>query len=151
MQWSFSFGSILADKFHDSRFGASTSQHCVLRKDDTQYLLALALADKAIHGITSAKDLWELQIPEGDDELPLRWTDDAEHRPILRDATMQHGVSEKPLSKTVFSRIMRSVLRLSGFFGDPTVHAIRRYLGKKIDGKSLAVSRIMQACMLLTS
>ena len=93
------FVSISTDGGRLRRFGTSTSQHRQLLKDDTQYLLALALADRAIQGITSAEDLWELQIPDGEDELPLRWTDDAEHLLILRNATMQAGVSEEPLSK----------------------------------------------------
>ena len=54
------------------RYGASTSQHGILLYDDTQYLLALALADNAIWGIDTFDDLWQLQIPDGDDELPLR-------------------------------------------------------------------------------
>lgn len=64
---------------------------------------------------------------------------------------MQHVVSEKPLPKPVFSHIMRSVLRLSGLFGDPTVHAMRRYLGKKNDDKSLALSWIVRTSVLLSS
>ena len=47
---------------------------------------------------------------------------------------MQQGVSEEPLSKKTFDRIIKSVLILSGYFGNATVHAIRRYLGKKVNG-----------------
>ena len=54
------------------RYGASTSQHGTLLYDDTQYLLALALADNAIWGIDTFDDLWQLQIPDGYNELPLR-------------------------------------------------------------------------------
>lgn len=49
---------------------------------------------------------------------------------------MQNGISKEPLSKVTFSKIVKSVLNLSGFFKGATVHAIRRYLGKQIDGKS---------------
>ena len=55
--------------------------------------------------------------------------------PILRNVTMRGGVSTTPLSKKTFSRIIKSVLTLSGYFGTATIHAIRRYLGKKINGK----------------
>ena len=48
---------------------------------------------------------------------------------------MQHGVSTEPLSKKTFDRIIKSVFKLSGYFGHATVHAIRRYLGKKVNGK----------------
>ena len=55
---------------------------------------------------------------------------------------MQQGVSEEPLSKKTFDRIIKSVLNLSGYFGNATVHAIRRYLGKKVNGKfSLEMNR----------
>ena len=47
---------------------------------------------------------------------------------------MSHGVTEDPLPKGSFDRIIKSVLQLSGYFGPATVHAIRRSLGKKIDG-----------------
>ena len=125
----------MTDDNLSSRYGASTSQHSRLLRDDTQYLLALALADKAFWDISSPEDLWELEIPPGEDELLLRWTDSAKGLPILRNATIHHGVSEEPLPKTKFDSIIKSVLNLSGYFGNATVHAIRRYLGKKVDGE----------------
>ena len=117
------------------RYGASTSQHGKLLYDDTQYLLALALADKAFWGIESAKDFWQLQIHPDDDEMILRWTDSAKGLPVLRNATMHQGVSQDPLSKKTFDRIVKSVLNSSGYFGHATVHAIRRYLSKKVNGQ----------------
>ncbi len=69
-------------------YGASTSQYSIPLYDDTQYLLALALADNAIWGIESLDDLWQLQILKDDDELPLRWKDSVRSLPILRNATM---------------------------------------------------------------
>ncbi|KAL8706139.1 MAG: hypothetical protein Q9201_000774 [Fulgogasparrea decipioides] len=100
-----------------------------------KYLLALALADNAIYGIESADDLWQLQIPLGDTELPLRWNDSALALPILRNATMDKGVTEEPLPKSAFDRILKSVLNLSGYYRPVTVYAIRRYLAKKVNGK----------------
>ncbi|KAI9838207.1 MAG: hypothetical protein M1837_002522 [Sclerophora amabilis] len=121
---------------HLFRYGAATSQCSKLSQDDTQYLLALALAYIAFWDITSAAELWEMQIPQGEEELPLRWTNSAKLLPIFRDATMQHGVSEEPLLKRKLDRIVKSVLNLSGYFAKATVHAIRRYVGKTIDVKS---------------
>lgn len=95
----------------------------------------MAVADHAIWGINSFEDLWQLQIPPGEDELILRWNDPAEALPILRNATMHYGVTEEPLPKATFDRIVKSVLNLSGYFGNATVHAIRRYLGKKVNGR----------------
>jgi len=48
---------------------------------------------------------------------------------------MQRGVTEEPLPKSTFDRIFKSMLKLSGYFGIAIVHAIRRYLLKKLNGK----------------
>jgi hypothetical protein len=40
--------------------------------DDTQYLLALAFADKAFYKIDSPQKFWQLQIPEGEEALILQ-------------------------------------------------------------------------------
>ena len=110
--------------------------------DDTQYLLALALADGALYGIESSEDLWDMSIPDGDDALPLRWKDEFLQLPIVRNATKAHGLTSAPLSKATFERILKSVLNLSGYFGTATIHAIRRALGKKLDGKQLECSEV---------
>ena len=94
-----------------------------------------AIADHAIWGINSFEDLWRLQIPPGEDELILRWNDSAEALTMLRNATMQHGVTEEPLPERIFDHILKSVLILLGYLGNATVHAIRRYLGKKVNSK----------------
>ena len=54
---------------------------------------------------------------------------------------MQNGVSEEPLPKKSLDRIFKAVLERSGYFGKATVHAIRRYLGKKVNGKCLGSDR----------
>ena len=120
--------------FFCESYGASTSQHNKLLYDNTQYFLALALADRAFWGIKSPEELWQLEILPGENELILQWKDSAKDLPILRNATMQHGISVKPLPKRTFDRIIKSVMNLSGFFGSATVHAIRRYLGEKVNG-----------------
>lgn len=117
------------------RFGAPTSQHGTLLHDDTQFPLALAIADHAIWGVNPLDDLWQLQIPDGNDELPLRSNDSVLHLPILRNATMRDGVTNEPLPKRTFDRILKSVVNLSGFFGPATVHAIQRFVGKKVNSK----------------
>jgi hypothetical protein len=103
--------------------------------DDTQYLLALAFADKAFYKIDSPEKFWQLQIPEGEEALILRWRNSVKDLPILRNVTLERGVSKEPLPKATFERIIRSVMRLSGYFGSATVHAIRRYVGKKLNCK----------------
>lgn len=95
----------------------------------------MALADKAFYRIELAADLWEMTIPHGDDVVRLRWKDEVLQLPILRKATKTDGVTNQPLPKKKFESILKSVLNLSGYFGTATIHAIRRSLGKKVDGK----------------
>ncbi|KAL6716976.1 hypothetical protein ACLMJK_004889 [Lecanora helva] len=122
-------------------FGASTSQHCKLLYDDTQYLLALAIADQAIHGVDDIDALWELQIPPGQKELILRWNDEVSDLSIIRKATKAHGVTKSPLPQRTFACIVKSIFKLSGYYGNPTVHSIRRGLGKKVDERYSDVQR----------
>lgn len=108
----------------------------------------MALADKALYGIESAADLWDMNIPDGDDALRLRWKDEALQLPILRNATKADGVTNEPLPQATFERILKSVLKLSGYFGTATIHAIRRSLGKKLDGK-WPRAQMTQTCVSL--
>ena len=48
---------------------------------------------------------------------------------------MRQGVSKDPLLKTAFENILKAIMKPSRYFGRPAVHAIRRGLGKYIDGK----------------
>lgn len=89
------------------------------------------LADKPFYGIESAADSWAMHIPDGEDVLRLRWKDEVLQLPILRKATKPDGVVNQRLPEATFER----VLKLLGYFGTGTIHAIRRSLGKKVDGK----------------
>ncbi|KAI9764073.1 MAG: hypothetical protein M1840_008877 [Geoglossum simile] len=123
-------------------YGAFTSQHAKLIFDDTQYLLALTFANKAFYDIDSPEKFWQLQIPKGEGALILRWNNAVQNLPILRNATLQDGVSETPLPRLIFECIVRSVMRMSGYFGHATVHAIRRYLGKKLNERYTETKRL---------
>jgi hypothetical protein len=118
-------------------FGASTSEHNTLLYDDTRYLIALALADGAFHNIKTADNLWEIQFPVNANELILRWEDSVLDRPILRNATMKDGLTDDPLPRKLFDRVLKWVLGLAGYYGygQATVHAIRRGLGQQINSK----------------
>jgi len=96
---------------------------------------ALAIADHAIWGVNTLDDLWQLRIPNGNNELPLRWNDSVMHLPILRNATIRDGVTNEPLLKRNFDRILKLVLNHSGFFAPAIVHTIRRFVNKKVNGK----------------
>jgi hypothetical protein len=95
----------------------------------------MAVTDKAFFGIGSIEELYDQEIPENEDELFLRWNDSVLDLPIIRNATISQGVTNEPLPKQAFDRIFKKVLEQSGYFGKATVHAIRRYIGKKTDGK----------------
>ena len=93
-------------------------------------------------------DLWQLQIPEGDDKLDLRWNDSVINLPILRNAIVQDGVTNEPLLKRTFDRILKSVLDYSGFVGSAIVYAIRRFVGKKVNGKFVPLRLSMPVLLM---
>ena len=97
----------------------------------------MAIADKAFFGITSMEDLDDQQIPESENELILCWNDSALDLPIVRNATIGRGVTNKPLPKAAFKRIVKKVLEQSRYFSYATVHFIQRYLRKKVDNKQI--------------
>lgn len=76
-----------------------------------------------------------MEIPPGQDQLPLRFKDDALNRPILRNCTQADGVTDEPMSKSAFLTIHRSAMKNAGYLDGDTIHGIRRGLGKKVDGK----------------
>ena len=100
----------------------------------------MAINDGALYGIKTIADLYDQQIPEGDNELILPRNENVAGLPVLRIAK-QNGVSEEPLSRAIFDRIFKAVLEQSGYFGKATVHAIRRYLGKKVNERYTEVER----------
>ena len=69
------------------------------------------------------------------------------HLLILRNAIMRDGVTNKPLLKRTFDRILKSVLNLSSFFGPATVYAIRCFIGKKVNGKLIPRSLLTLALL----
>lgn len=119
------------------RYGACTSECSKLLHNDTQFLLALALADNAFFGIESPEKLWTIRIPEGKDHVQLLWREDVKDLPILRKANKNGAVSSKSMSRSQFDEIIKDVLGRAGFFEKPTIHAIRRALGAKINGRLL--------------
>ena len=64
------------------------------------------------------------------------YNEDALDRPILRKCTQTHGISDELIPKAAFLAIHQNTLRNASDFRGTSIHAIRRYLGKKVDGKS---------------
>jgi hypothetical protein len=98
----------------------------------------LAIADKALLYIESLEGLLEMEIPAGQDEINLIFKDSVLDLPILRKCTKAKGIIEEPMPKYAFLQIFRAILRKAGYFTGVTIHAVRRNLGKKVDGKPLA-------------
>ena len=96
--------------------------------------MALAFLDHALFGYDTPEELFEQRIPEGDNELPLRWRDEALERCIVRNIS-GNTVTEDPLTKESFSPLFRQVANNAGYFVTPTIHAMRRSLGKQINSR----------------
>jgi hypothetical protein len=95
----------------------------------------MAIADGALFGYKSLEDVRAQEIPAGQDELILRFKDSALERPILRKCTKTGGVTDDPMPKSSFTTIFRSILTNAGYLCGPSIHAIRRQLGKGVDSK----------------
>ena len=54
-----------------ARYGPSTGQYGKPLHDDTQFLLIMVIADRAIFGISSLNNLHDQQIPQGKEEVIL--------------------------------------------------------------------------------
>ena len=95
----------------------------------------MAIADNVLVGIKSEADLQELEILQGENELPLLYAPGAAEKVILRKCSKAGGVTDEPMPKSAFLNIHRNSLTNTGYPCRPSVHGIRRGLGKKVDGK----------------
>jgi hypothetical protein len=102
---------------------------------DALFLLAMALADKALFGYKTFADIQRQKIPAGDDEMELKWKKSFLLRPILRKCLLSGGIGDEPMPKSAFVSIFNKTYKNAGYSGGASVHAIRRALGKKVDGK----------------
>ena len=88
-------------------------------------LLALAITDKALFSYNSLGDLLEQEIPEGQDELPLRFNDDALGRFIFRRWTLDEGITEDKMLKLAFWDMFCRTMRKAGYLCGTSMHSIR--------------------------
>ncbi|OBR02097.1 hypothetical protein CH63R_14398 [Colletotrichum higginsianum IMI 349063] len=111
-------------------FGSSARDHDVL-------LLSLAFADDTMFGFDSLESLYELEIPEGDNEIILHWNEDVLDLPIVRGIARDGTVTSKQLTESSFHQSFNKALKLAGYVGvSPSIHQIRCYLGKQVDGRT---------------
>jgi hypothetical protein len=80
-------------------------------------------------------------IPAGNNKLLLRFRESVLKQPILRRYTMVIGVTEEPMPKSAFTENFGSALRNAGYFCATSIHAIRRQLGRKVDGRYTEAER----------
>jgi hypothetical protein len=86
----------------------------------------MAIADGALFGYSSLEDVRKQEIPEGQEELILRFHDSALERPVLRKCTKAGGVTDDPMPKGSFTDIFKSTLTNAGYFCGVSIHSIRR-------------------------
>jgi Protein of unknown function (DUF3435) len=101
----------------------------------------MAFADKVLFGFATLAEPQQQQVPRGQNELVLRWKDEALDKPILRKYTIAGGVTDEPMLRTAFSQIFQSTLRNAGYFCAASVHSIRRGIEKKVDQHYTEVER----------
>lgn len=53
---------------------------------------------------------------------------------------MEKGIERGPLLKTRFEEVWKDILLKAGYNVNITIHAVRRGLGKKLDGKSSPIA-----------
>jgi hypothetical protein len=98
----------------------------------------MAFDDNALFGFDCLDDLWQQEIPPGDNELILRWNDSALEKKIVR------------MSMSKFREIFKSTLQNADYFVGGSVHQIRRCLGKKVDGKLFNAWKLFSPSFFLT-
>src|SRR2546423_5241374 len=77
-------------------------------------LLALAITDRALFGFALVDDLREQEIRSGQNELHLRFNDDALDRLIFRRWTLADNITEDKMPKSAFWDMFRKTMRIAG-------------------------------------
>jgi Protein of unknown function (DUF3435) len=136
------------------RFGAAAKEHGKLFYNDAGFFLAMAIADDALFGHTSLEDVQKQEIPANENELVLRFKDSSLKQPVLRRYTKaggEGGITNEPMPKSAFTDILKSTLTNAGYLSGPSIHAIRRQLGKSVGSKfPHALQRFHETGKLLT-
>ena len=126
-------------------FGTALQEHDRFVYDDTAFLLSMAITDRALFGFDTLADLQTQRIPDGENQVVLRWRDSALEKPILRKCTKAGGVTDEFMPQRAFEAIFRNTLRNAGYAScGASVHSIRRQLGKKVDELYTEVQRSQQ-------
>jgi uncharacterized protein DUF3435 len=103
-------------------FNTAGREHEKFIYNDAAFLLVMAIADGALFGYETLDDLQMQEIPEGENELPLRFKESALNQPILRKCTKAKGVTDEPMPRSAFTAIFGSTLRNAGYFCATSIH-----------------------------
>jgi hypothetical protein len=79
-----------------------------------------------------------MEIPAGQDKIDLIFKNSILDLPILRKYIKGKGTTKEPIPKYAFTQILRVILKKVAHFVGATIHAIKRFLSKKIDGELLS-------------
>jgi hypothetical protein len=71
----------------------------------------------------------------------LRFHNSALEGPILRSCTKTGGVTDDSMPESAFTNFLKSTLTSAGYLRGPTIHAIRRELGKGVDNKCPSIDQ----------
>ncbi|KAH9229106.1 hypothetical protein K456DRAFT_1753003 [Colletotrichum gloeosporioides 23] len=113
-------------------FGSSIRDHNVLIYSATPLLLSLAFSDNAMFGFSDLEALYELEIPH----------EDAMNLPIFRSVARDGAVLRTQMDENTFRRYFHQALKIAGYVGvSPSIHQIRRFLGKQVDERYTEVER----------
>ena len=119
-------------------YGTPTHEHRSPLVDETQHLIAFALADGALKGIKTIDQFFNQRIPADKNHLNLIWEAEVENLAIVRSVSKK-TVTKEPLLARTFERAFKETLAQAGYHGtaevQPTVHSIRRALAKEVDSK----------------
>lgn len=92
----------------------------------------MALADRALKGLTTPEEVFEQSIPLGQNELPLWWMEATQEQCIVKSVTA-HGVSGDPLTKA-YELTFQTILNDAGYWKTTAIHPMRHALGATVDG-----------------
>ncbi|ORY59931.1 uncharacterized protein BCR38DRAFT_412149 [Pseudomassariella vexata] len=124
-------------------FAITGKDHSVLAYSDGALLLSLAIVDGALFGSDTLDDLWQQEIPPDENEKIYRWYDYWQKILITRAIDKTRKVSpSKLMTRGTYLAIYKACLRNEGYYKvSGGMHPIRRYLGKRIDGKYTETER----------
>jgi hypothetical protein len=106
----------------NTSFGTAGKEHKKFIYNNAAFLLTLAIADNALFGLNSLEDVRNMEIPSEEIELILRFNDDALKKSILRKYTKAKGVTDKPISKTMFLNIYQNIMKNAEYLNGDSIY-----------------------------